>query len=123
MQTDSIDDLLVKELYECIPEFEKVANHAMDKYSYFVYGDLSLKLAKDIISNDNISEFTVCCFNFFNMVGDRNNDLIDNLLILGVYEGLYSNKKCNDVARQLLIGRNKEIYEHWMINGLIKADY
>jgi hypothetical protein len=30
------------------------------------------------------------------------------VLIVEIYEGLYSKKKCNDVARRLLRGRNKE---------------
>ena len=63
------------------------------------------------------------CFQFFNLLGDRKDDSIDNLLVVGIYEGLYANKKCNDIARQLLTGRNKEIYEHWMINGNIRAEY
>jgi hypothetical protein len=57
------------------------------------------------------------------LLGDKQDDEIDNLLVVGVYEGLYSNKKCNTIARQLLKGRNKEVYEYWMINGFICADY
>ncbi len=106
------DDLLVKELYENIPEFDKMSDHATDQYSYLVYGELSIKLFDDITGNENITDFTKSCFTFFNLIGDRNDELIDNLLTVGVYEALFGNKKCNDVARQLLTGRNKEEYEY-----------
>ena len=114
---------LVKELYDNVPEFNKIADHSDDELDYMVYGALSIKLFEDITKNNTITEFTTNCFKFFNLIGDRNNDTIDNILVVGIYEGLYANKKCNDIARQLLTGRNKEVYEHWMINGNIRADY
>lgn len=116
-------DVLVKELYDNIPEFIEMIDHTYDEQAYFVYGQLSLKLFDDITNSKKITDFTLKCFQFFNNLGDRNDNEIDNLLIVGIYEGLYSNKQCNDVARQLLIGRNKEVYEHWMINGCIQSDY
>jgi hypothetical protein len=122
-ELETIKDPLVKELYDNIPEFSKVADHSNDDLPYVVYGELSIKLYDNIVANNQVSDFTIKCFQFFNMIGDRRDDNIDNLLVVGIYEGLYSNKKCNDIARQLLIGRNKDVYEHWMLNGNIRADY
>jgi hypothetical protein len=114
---------LVEDLYNNIPEFNKIADHFNDELPYIVYGELSLKLFEDIKTNDKTTDFTNMCFKFFNLLGDRKDNIIDNLLVVGIYEGLYANKKCNDIARQLLTGRNKELYEYWMINGNIRADY
>ena len=94
-----------------------------DDLLYTVYGELSLKLFDDIVTNNETTDFTIKCFQFFNLLGDRNDENIDNLLVVGIYEGLYANKKCNNIARQLLTGRNKDIYEHWMKNGNIRAEY
>ncbi|WP_133055279.1 hypothetical protein [Niastella koreensis] len=86
-------------------------------------------LAEKILDNCCFSvdfsqtDFTKKCFNFFNLIGDRQKDSIDNLLVVGVYEGLYANKKCNDIARILLTGRNKDVYEYWMKNGNIRGEY
>jgi hypothetical protein len=116
-------DPLVKELYENVPEFSIDADHLNDELAYVVYGELSLKLFTTITTNNETTNFALKCFQFFNLLGDRKDVSIDNLLLVGIYEGLYANKKCNDIARQLLTGRNKEIYEHWMINGNIRAEY
>lgn len=120
---ETYKDPLVKELYDNIPEFSKIADHINDELLYMVYGELSLKLFDDITTNNETTSFTVKCFQFFNLLGDRKDESIDNLLVVGIYEGLYANKKCNDTARQLSTGRNKDIYEHWMKNGNIRADY
>ncbi|NOJ75910.1 pentapeptide repeat-containing protein [Empedobacter stercoris] len=122
-ELETLKDPLVKELYDNIPEFSKMTDHSDDELQYVVYGELSLKLFDDIILNKETTNFTKKCFQFFNLLGNRQDNDIDNLLVVGVYEGLYTNKKCNDIARQLLSGRNKEIYEHWMINGNIRAEY
>lgn len=114
---------LVKELYDNVPEFSKVADHLNDELLYVVYGELSLKLFDDIVTNNETTDFTIKCFQFFNLLGDRKDEKIDNLLVVGIYERLYANKKCNNIARQLLTGRNKDIYEHWMKNGNIRAEY
>lgn len=120
---ETFKDPLVKELYDNVPEFYKIADHFNDELLYVVYGELSTKLFDNIIENNQTSDFTKECFRFFNLLGDRQDSNIDNLLVVGIYEGLYSNKKCNDTARQLLTGRNKEVYEHWMINGNIRSDF
>jgi hypothetical protein len=120
---ETFKDPLVKELYENIPEFNKATDHLNDELAYAVYGELSIKLFEDITTNSETTNFTIKCFQFFNFLGDRNDANIDNLLVVGIYEGLYSNKKCNDIARQLLTGQNREIYEHWMLNGNIRAEY
>jgi uncharacterized protein YjbI with pentapeptide repeats len=122
-ELETFKDPLVKELYDNVPEFSKVADHLNDDLHYMVYGELSLKLFDDITSNIETTDFTTKCFQFFNILGDRKDEIIDNLLVVGIYEGLYANKKCNDTARQLLTGRNKDIYEHWMKNGNIRAEY
>ena len=114
---------LVKELYKNIPEFDLISNHFDDNQAYSVYGDLSLKLFEKITELNEPNKMIINAFNFFNYLGDRNEKEIDNLLIIGIYEGLYSNKKCNDLARNLLKGRNKEVYEYWMVNGNIQAEY
>jgi len=114
---------LVQELYDNIPEFIVICDHLNDELTYTVYGDLSLKLFDDITNNKQTTPFTLKCFKFFNLLGNREDENIDNLLVVGIYEGLYSNKKCNNISLQLLKGRNKEIYEHWMRNGNIRADY
>jgi len=122
-ELETFIDSLVNELYDNIPEFSKVADHSDDELLYVVYGELSLKLFDDITTNNESTSFTIKCFQFFNLLGDRNDENIDNLLVVGIYEGLYSNKKCNDIARQLLTGRNRDNYEHWMKNGNIRANY
>jgi uncharacterized protein YjbI with pentapeptide repeats len=122
-ELETVKDPLVEELYDNIPEFSKVADHLNDELLYVVYGELSLKLYDDITTNDEATSFTTKCFQFFNLLGDRKDESIDNLLVVGIYEGLYANKKCNDIARQLLTGRNKDVYEYCMINGNIRADY
>ena len=122
-ELETFKDPLVKELYDNVPEFSKVADHLNDELLYVVYGELSLILFDDIVKNIKTTDFTIKCFQFFNLLGDRNDESIDNLLVVGIYEGLYVNKKCNDIARQLLTGRNKDIYEHWMKNGNIRAEY
>jgi len=114
---------VVKELYNDIPEFEKLTDHSNDEYPYIVFGELSILLCDEIKNNIKISDLTRKCFLFFNKIGNKKDLEIDNLLIVGIYEGLYANKKCNDVSRQLLSGRNKEVYEYWMINGNICSDY
>ena len=114
---------LVKELYDNIPEYSGMIDRTDDDLAYVVYGQLSLKLLDDITRNNNVSDFTQKCFQFFNKLGDRNDGEIDNLLVVGIYEGLYANRRSNDIARQLLTGRNKEVYEHWLINGSIHSDY
>ncbi len=114
---------LVRELYENIPEFDRKADHLNDEQDYIVYGELSLMLFENITSNNQTTDFTKKSFAFFNLIGNRNDKEIDNLLIVGVYEGFYGSKKCNDIARELLTGRNKEIYEYWMINGSIRAEF
>ena len=120
---ETYKDPLVKELYDNVPEFSKVSDHLNDELLYVVYGELSLKLFDDIVTNNETTDFTIKCFQFFNLLGDRKDENIDNLLVVGIYEGLYANKKCNNIARQLLTGRNKDIYEHWMKNGNIRAEY
>lgn len=114
---------LVTELFNRVPEFDEISDHSSDDLLYAVYGDLSLILADQIKNSSELNELIIHSFSFFNDLGNRNNREIDNLLVVGIYEGLYSNKKCNDVGRDLLSGRSKEVYEHWMINGNIKADY
>jgi len=122
-ELETFKDPLVKELYDNVPEFSKLTNHSNDESLYDVYGELSIKLVDNIVSSNQVSDFAKKCFRFFNLLGDRQDDSLDNLLVVGIYEGLYSNKKCNDIARQLLTGRNKDVYEHWMINGNIRSDY
>jgi hypothetical protein len=100
-----------------------MTDHENDKLAYVVFGELSLRLFEDITANNQTTDFTKKCFVFFNILGDREDNEIDNLLVVGIYEGLYANKKCNRVARELLTGKNKELYEYWMINGSIRADY
>lgn len=109
-QLESYKAPLVQELYENIPEFDKIADHSDDELIYVVFGNLSIKLFDDITINDNITNFTKKCFQFFNLLGNRKDESIDNLLVVGIYEGLYANKICNDIARQLLTDRNKDIY-------------
>ncbi len=116
-------DTLVQELFDNVPEFSKMTDHENDELTYVVFGELSLRLFDDITTNNQTTDFTNKCFQFFNLLGDRTDDEIDNLLIIGIYEGLYANKKCNEIARQLLTPNNKELYEYWMINGNIRADY
>ncbi len=122
-ELETFKDPLVKELYDNVPEFSKLADHSNDELLYNVYGELSIKLFDNIVACDQVSDFTKKCFQFFNLLGDRQDGSIDNLLVVGIYEGLYANKKCDDIARQLLTGRNKDIYEHWMKNGNIRSDY
>jgi uncharacterized protein YjbI with pentapeptide repeats len=122
-ELETFKDPLVKELYDNVPEFSKMTDHSDDELQYVVYGELSLRLFDDITTNNEPTDFAKKCFQFFNFLGDRQDDKIDNLLVVGIYEGLYANKKCNDIARQLLNGRNKKVYEHWMINGNIRAEY
>ena len=121
-ELETFKDNLVKELFDNVPEFAKLTDHSNDDQPYVVYGELSLKLFEDIKNNSDITDFTKKSFQFFNKLGDRNDSEIDNLLIVGIYEGLYGDKKCNRIARQLLLGRNKEVYEYWMINGSIRSD-
>jgi len=122
-QIEILIEPLVRELYDNVPEFSKIADHDNEQLVYTVFGELSLKLLNDIKSNENITEFTIKCFQFFNLLGDREDEDIDNLLVVGVYERLYANKKSNDIARSLLTRRNKDIYEYWMKNGDIRSDY
>lgn len=114
---------LVSELYENVPAFSDMVDHTDDELNYVVYGELSFVLFDEITKNDSITDFTIKCFRFFNMLGERESDEIDNLLVVGVFEGLYSNKKCNSVALQLLTGKAKTLYEYWMTNGNIRSDF
>jgi hypothetical protein len=116
-------DPFVKELYDNVPEFNEMTDHTTDDLPYIVYGELSWKLFEEITGNNTTTDFTKKCFLFFNKIGSKNDNNIDNLLVVGIYEGLYANKKCNDIARQYLTGRNKDVYEHGMINGNIRANY
>ena len=114
---------LVTELYERVPEFDKLSDHHSDNLLYVVYGDLSLRLSEQITELEKPNKLIKESFSFFNYLGDKNDTEIDNLLVVGIYEGLYWSKKCNDLSRKLLKGRTKEVYEHWMINGNIQAEY
>ncbi|WP_223552337.1 pentapeptide repeat-containing protein [Aestuariivivens sp. NBU2969] len=114
---------LVTELYKRVPEFDKMSDHCSDDLLYVVYGGLSLRLSEQITELDKPNKLIIDSFSFFNYLGDKNDKEIDNLLVVGIYEGLYWSKKCNDLSRTLLKGRNKEVYEHWMINGNIQAEY
>lgn len=113
-ELETFKDPLVIELYENVPEFHEIADHLNDELPYMVYTELGLKLFEDITTNNEISSFTLACFQFFNLLGERNEESINNVLVVGVYEGLFPNKKCNDTALQLLTGKNKDIYEYWM---------
>lgn len=114
---------LVKELYEKVPEYTKISDRSFDEYGTASLGMLSLILFEEIMNKGELSEIVRSSFDFFNEIGDRNDPEIDNILVVDIYEGLYSKKKCNDVARNLLRGRNKEVYEYWMINGFIRSEY
>jgi hypothetical protein len=114
---------LVKELYQNVPEFDLLSDHMDDELLYTVFGDLSLILGDQIMAFEEPNKLITDSFQFFNLIGDRNDPEIDNLLVVGIYEELYSKKKCNDIARSLLKGRNKEVYEHWMLNGNIRSNY
>ncbi|AFD08587.1 pentapeptide repeat-containing protein [Solitalea canadensis] len=122
-ELETIKHPLVKELYDNVPEFSKIADHLNDELDYLVYSELSLRLVEDITTNTVISDLTKQCFQFFNLLGDREDEKLDNLLVVGVYEGLYPSKKCNDIARQLLNGRNNDIYEHCMKNENIRSNF
>lgn len=80
-----------------------MSDHFLDDLPYVVYGVLSLRLSELDKSNKLIIE----SFALFNYSGDKNDKEIDNLLVVGIYEGLYWSKKCNDLSRALLKGRNK----------------
>lgn len=114
---------LVAELYKNVPDFNKVSDHSSDDLLYSVYGDLSLRLSEQITELEKPNKLITDSFTFFNHLGNKNDKEIDNLLVVGIYEGLYWSKKCNDLSRELLKGRNKEVYEHWMINGNIQSEY
>ena len=114
---------LVLELYRKIPSYDLINDHTSDGLHFSVFGDLSLVLSKQIIELDEPDKLILDSFNFFNKLGDRNDKKIDNLLVVGIYEGLYWSKKCNDISRKLLKGRNKELYEYWMVHGNVSADY
>ncbi len=122
-ELETFKNYLVKELYDNVTDFEKIADHSNDDQPYTVFGELSLRLFDDMKNNSVITDFTKKCFRFFDELGDKNDADIDNLLVVGIYEGLYADKKCNEIARELLSGRNKEVYEYWMINGNIRSDY
>lgn len=114
---------LVAELYENVPDFDKISDHTSDDLLYVVYGNLSLRLSEQITELEKPNKLITDSFIFFNDLGNRDDKEIDNLLVVGIYEGLYWSKKCNDLSRKLLKGRNKDVYEHWMINGNIQAEY
>ena len=114
---------LIAELYENIPDFEILSDHLSDDLLYVVFGDLSLILSEQITELKKPNKLIIDSFNFFNYLGAKNNKEIDNLLVVGIYEGLYWSKKCNDLSRELLKERTKEVYEYWMMNGNIKSDY
>lgn len=103
---------LVKELYKKVPEYANISDRSFDEYATASFGMLSLILFDEIMNKEELSELVRNSFDFFNEIGDRNNPEIDNVLVVGIYEGLYSEKQCNDVARSLLRGRNKEVYEY-----------
>lgn len=123
LEIEQIAHPLVCELYQNIPDFEKICDHYDDTLVYCVFGELSTKLYEQILIHNKPNRMINDSFTFFNHLGDKNNKEIDDLLVVGIYEGLYSNKKCNDLARKLLKGKNKELYEYWMINGNIQSDY
>ncbi len=114
---------LVAELYKNVPDFNILSDHSSDFLLYVVYGDLSLILSKQITDLEKPNKLITDSFTFFNYLGEKNDKEIDNLLIVGIYEGLYWSKKCNDLSSKLLKGRTKEVYEHWMINGNIQSEY
>mgnify|MGYP003688135925 CR=1 FL=1 len=103
--------------------FDTISRHHSDDLLYVVYGDLSLRLSEQITELDTPNKLITDAFTFFNYIGNMNDKEIDNLLVVGIYEGLYWSKKCNDLSRELLKGRNKEVYEHWMIHGTIQSEY
>lgn len=114
---------LVGELYKNVPDFDKISDHTSDDLLYSVFEDLSLKLSEQITKLEKPNKLILDSFSFFNYLGNKNDKEIDNLLVIGIYEGLYWNKKCNDLSRKLLKNRNKEVYEYWMINGNIQSEY
>ncbi|WAC02982.1 pentapeptide repeat-containing protein [Lacinutrix neustonica] len=114
---------LIEELYKNVPDFDKISDHTSDDLLYSVFGDLSLRLSEQITELEKPNKLITDSFTFFNHLGNKNDKEIDNLLVVGIYEGLYWSKKCNDLSRSLLKGRNKEVYEYWMINGNIQAEY
>ena len=114
---------LVEELYKKVPDFEKISDHTSDDLLYSVFGDLSLRLSEQITELEKPNKLILDSFSFFNYLGNKNDKEIDNLLVVGIYEGLYWSKKCNDLSRELLKNRNREVYEYWMINGNIQSQY
>jgi len=111
---------LNSELYEYVPEFENIADHSNDEHLYSVFGDLSIVLAKEIIENEKLTDLITNSFRFFNYLSEKNDNEIDNLLVVGIYEGLYHSKKCNEIAKKLLNEKAKETYEFNLKNGLMK---
>ena len=111
---------LNSELYEYIPEFEKIADHSNDENLYSVFGDLSIILANEIIKNEKLNNLITNSFKFINYLSDKNDKEIDNLLIVGIYEGLYHSGKCNEIAKKLLNEKAKKTYEFNLENGIMK---
>ncbi|WP_055446259.1 DUF7674 family protein [Lacinutrix mariniflava] len=99
------------ELYEFIPEFEEISDHSNDEHLYSVFGDLSIVLAKEIIENENLTKLITDSFKFFNYLSDKKDKEIDNLLIVGIYEGIYHSGKCNEIAKKLLNKKAINTYE------------
>ena len=114
---------LVEELYKKVPDFDKISDHTSDDLLYSVFGDLSLRLSEQITELEKPNKLILDSFSFFNYLGNKNDKEIDNLLVVGIYEGLYWSKKCNDLSRELLKNRNREVYQYWMINGNIQSEY
>ncbi len=102
---------LNSELYDYIPEFEKIADHSDDENLYSVFGNLSIILENQITNHENPTDLIKNSFNFFNYLSDKNNEEINNLLVIGIYERLFHSKKCNEMAKQLLNDNARKLYE------------
>jgi hypothetical protein len=51
-ELETFKDPLVKELYDNVPEFSKLADYSNDELLYVVYGQLSIKLFDNIVACD-----------------------------------------------------------------------
>ena len=113
----------VQLLYNKVPSFTSIYQRENDDLDYVIYGELGIQVHDEIIKGNSNSKIVLDAFNLFNLLSEENDTAIDNLLVVGVYEGFYYNKLCNDIARDLLVGRAKDLYEYWMKNGYINSNY
>ncbi|WP_295647847.1 hypothetical protein [uncultured Mucilaginibacter sp.] len=105
---------LVDDLFLAIPQFKNYVKNCDFQYSekvaYLLFDDLGRFVTELMLKNIDI-EITYNCFNYINVLGERKNVDIDNLLGVTFIESLASIVELRTAAKAKLKGRTLTMFQ------------